>query len=325
MRAGALAFVLALAPLAARADWTVAHRAPLPVDGTPIDLAAIAGPDEDPVRIELTGSYSFLVDGSEIDALSRTASGVRDVSAGFVRLPAGARVIASDETAHRYTIEVPRAASMPIALDATPLAMRYLITAREARANLQGSIELAHLAPPPPPPPASEVAIEAASSFPWIGWASIAAGLAIILGAFALGMSRRRDPVHALVRRADRARAAIGRECAALGPAFDPVFTSADRIADAAARTATHHRAQRAALARTADLRGGDSDRAHIAERAQASFESLRDLVQRLEGIAARLAGQTAETLRANDVDSLVDELGSDLEIALEAQEAASA
>ena len=95
---GVAAVWLALvAPVAAdgdAADWTVSHRVTLPASGAPVDLAPYVGAGEGPARFAIRGSYSFLHDGSEIDATSRTVGGRRDVAAGpFVLLPPGAEIV----------------------------------------------------------------------------------------------------------------------------------------------------------------------------------------------------------------------------------------
>src|SRR5690606_4113703 len=142
----------------------------------------------------------FLHDGSEIDAMSATAGGTRDVSLGpLVTLPPGSRVIQSDPLAHRYVVQVPRAPSMPLALNLYGLSARHLLTVSEVNASLSGAIEVEHLVPPPPPPSATDravgVASAHASSIGPLGWAG---GASLVLAFGALGLlatRRRRDPI----------------------------------------------------------------------------------------------------------------------------------
>jgi hypothetical protein len=302
----------------------VAQRVELPRSGAPLDLARFAEPGEDTVRVALVGSYSFLMDGSEIDAMSRTVSGRRDVAAGpFVTLPAGARVVDADPVAHRYTLEVPRAASMPIALNVVGLATQNLVTASEARANLTGVMHVEHLVPPPPPPTATEEAVatatETASAVPLAAWAGGSFGLVALAGLALVWARRRRDPIAVLLRRARRAQASIAREVIAVGPAFDPVSASGERLLEAAQQTAAHHRSVEAALKRTEGM--ASARRAELEERRREVREKLEDLVERLEDTATQLAGRAADTVRAEGVDRLVAGLGADLDAAVEAED----
>ncbi|HJL16788.1 MAG TPA: hypothetical protein RMH99_14085 [Sandaracinaceae bacterium LLY-WYZ-13_1] len=329
--ASVLGGLLLAAPVAAREPegaeapaWTVERRVPLPRSGAPLDLAQLAGPGEDPVRVALVGSYSFLLDGSEIDAMSRTVSGRRDVAAGpFVVLPRGARVVASDPVAHRYELEVPRAPSMPLALNVMRLSTRHLIPASEARAQLTGVMHVEHLVPPPPPPTAAEAAVrtatEGASSVPVTAWAGGASGALALVGLALVWARRRREPVEACLRRARRARRAIAREVLAVGPAYDPVSASADRLHEAAEQTAAHHRSIRAALRRTASM--ASARRAELEAKRDAALARLEGLARRLEDTATQLAGRAADAARADGVERLVATLGADLDAAVEAEE----
>lgn len=305
----------------ARAEWIVAHRLALPLDGAPIDLADLAAPDEDPVRIELEGSYTFLLDGSEIDALGVHGAERRDASAPLVVLPEGARVIESRPDVHRYTIEVPRTASMRVGLNVLPLAMRHLVTPTEARANLQGAIHLAHLVPPPPPPAAASVVVEEAGRVPagaWLGGA-LGASMFALLGW--VGLRRRGHPMRVLLRRARRAERAVAAECAVLGPAYDPVAASSARLLEAAVRTEVHWRAVDRALAKTAWASAAAGERARLHEQGEGVRRRLAQIVTRLEQTATMLAGRSADAEGVSDVDALLGELGDDLHAAVSAEE----
>jgi hypothetical protein len=313
--------IVALFALAApvRAEWVVEDRIELPLSGVPIDLAPYASEDEENVRFVLSGTYTFLLDGAELDAMGGQLGERHDPSLAMVALPPGARVIDEDRAAHRYTIEAPRSASMPIALRIAPLAMRHLITASEARANLQGSIALEHVAQPPTPAP-SAVVVERASSVPIGAWLAGLLGFGALGGAAAWVSKRRRDPAAVLSRRAHRARAAIARECAALGPAFDPVSSSATRLLEATEQAASHDRALRDALSRTSWTQAA-GDRAALAERTAQARSRLQELVLRLESIATQLAGRRADASRAVGIDALVSELEDDFDAAASAED----
>jgi len=326
---GVAAVWLALvAPVAAdgdAADWTVSHRVTLPASGAPVDLAPYVGAGEGPARFAIRGSYSFLHDGSEIDAMSRTVGGRRDVAAGpFVVLPPGAEIVERDPVAHRYVIEAPRASSMPIAFNLVGLATRDLLTVSEARAQLQGAIEVESLTPPPSATERAVVAAsQTASGISGLTWAAGALGLAALGLLGFVTTRRRRATVAVLLRRARRARAQIAREVLAIGPAFDPVSASADQLGEAAAQQAAHHASLEAALARTADMGSAEAvarRRALEAKRDEA-LARLEGLVARLEATATELAGRAADVTRASGVERLVANLGADLEAAVEAEE----
>ena len=312
----------------ASADWTVSRRLELPRSGMPVDLAPYAIPGDAPMRVVLVGSYSYLLDGSEIDAVSRTVSGQRDVASGpFVALPPGTRVLDEDVVAHRYTVEIPRASSMPIALNVIGLANRDLVTASEARGNLSGAIEIEVLVPPAPPPSASTQAATAithtANAVPPSAWVGGALGVTILSMLAFVFARRRREHVAVLLRRAGRARAAIAKEVLALGPAYDPVSASADRLGEAARQHAEHHRSITDALARTSFASSAEAaeGRASLARRRVEVLTRLEALVARLEETATQLAGRNAEAGRAVGVDRLLADLGADLDSAVEAED----
>jgi len=307
-------------PAAAQDGWTVAQRVRLPDASQPLDLAPLASLDEDVVRVRLVGSYSFGVDGSEIDAMARTVNGTRDVTAGpFVVLPPGSRVIEEDPAAHRYTVEIPRAATMPISFNILGLATRHLMTLSEASANLVGAIEVEHLVPPPPPPTPTERAARAAQGVPTLAWVGGGAGGFFLLGLGFAMARRRRDPIQELLRRARRANEAIAREVVAAGPAYDPVAASAERLLEAARQHVEHHGAIDRALARTASM-ASKSRREMLVKRDDARVE-LETVVVRLEDTATQLAGRNADSSKAREVDALVRALDIDLGAAVEAEE----
>lgn len=312
--------LLCAASASAQEGWTVAQRAPLPHNGQPLDLASMAAAHEEVVRVRFVGSYSFSVDGSEIDAMARTANGTRDVTAGpFVVLPPGSRVIEEDPVAHRYTVEIPRAASMPVSFNVLGLATRHLMTRTEALDAMVGAIEVEHLVPPPPPPTPTAQVARAADGVPMMAWVGGGTGAALLILMGFFFARRRRDPIQELLRRARRANSAIAREVIALGPAFDPVAASAERLSEAAGQHARHHGAIERALARTAAM-GSDRRRELVIKRDDARL-GLESLVERLEDTATALAGRTADTGRVRDVEALVSALDIDLGAAVEAEE----
>lgn len=319
--------LLLLVPAAAhaQADWTVVHRASLPATGAPVDLSTLAASNEDPVRVRLSGTYSFSVDGSRIDAMGRTLGGERDTTGGpYVVLPPGSVVVESDPVAHRYVIDVPRGADMTLRFNVYGLATRHLLTATEARARLTGAIEVEHLAPPPPPPPAptaTQHVARAATGVSPFAWAGGGLSLFALLGLGLVFARRRRDPIRELTRRASRAHDAIAREVIALGPAFDPVAASAARLIEAAQQHAAHHGSLERALARTAEMSGAQARRMDLAAKKGEVRAKLEDLVARLEETAAELAGRNADATRARGVEAMLSTLGDDLDAAVSAEE----
>ncbi|MFK7991019.1 MAG: hypothetical protein AB8I08_33675 [Sandaracinaceae bacterium] len=329
LRRPALLLVLGIVGISgtARADWVVQERMALPRAGQ-VDLATVVQPHEDPVRFALTGSFSFQVDGSEVDAFTRTVNGQRDeAGAAMVTLPPGARIVSEDPAAHRYVLEVPRQAQLPIGLNLFGLSTRHLMTVSEVDANLSGAIELEHLVPPAPPPTTGEVAVSTAVETA----EGIGAGPLALMSAGGLGFGlfgllfvrRRRERIATLLRRARRARSAIAKEALAIGPAFDPVAATADRLLEATTQQAAHVRSMDAALQRTAwaDSNEARARRVELEVKRDESMQRLQSLVARLESTATELAGRAADTERASGVDRLVEELGMDLDAAGEAED----
>lgn len=322
MRRAALVLALLAVAAPASAQWTVAHRVTLPISGAPIDVATFARPGDETLRIALVGSYSFALDGSEVDAFSAQTARRRDVTAGaFIILPPGARLVASDPVAHRYELELPRAPSMPVAFNVAPLAMRHLMTSTEARASLSGAIELEHLVPPAPPVPATVAIVREASDAHPLGWLGAGLGVSALLGLGWVTTRRRRDPMLALLRRARRAQRSVAGECAALGPAFDPVAASAQRLLEAASRTEAHRREVEKAVARTRWATSATAERARLHEQSESARRRLVDIATRLEQTATALAGRRAESASPSGVETLLGELNDDLDAAVRAEE----
>lgn len=319
----ALALCLAAPSIAmAQVEWTAAQRMALPLDGAALDLAALAAPHEETLRVRLTGSVSFGYDGSTLDAMGRTVSGTRDVTAGpYVVLPPGSRVIEADPDAHRYVVEIPRSAVSRISFNAIGLATQNMLTLTEARAHLVGAIEVEHLVPPPPPPSPAARAVASAERVPGLAWAGAGSGLFALVGLGLVLGRRRRDPIRALLRRATTARRAIGREVLALGPAFDPVAASAERLLEVARQHAAHHASLDAALARTREMGAAEAQRMSLSAKRGEARARLEAMVARLEELATELAGRNADASRARGVDALIAELGADLDAAVAAEE----
>ncbi|MGE3632344.1 MAG: hypothetical protein AB7P00_20760, partial [Sandaracinaceae bacterium] len=174
------------------------------------------------------------------------------------------------------------------------------------------------------PPTEAEIAVNhatsRASSVPAPAWAF--GGLsALSLGFFGFVFARRRrEPSRALLRRAARARAAIAKEVVALGPAFDPVTASADRLYEAATQQRTHYVALSAALERTAWTEASRRRMELSAKRAE-SFARLGELADRLEDTATHLAGRAADADRARGIDTILSRLDTDLGAAVEAED----
>jgi hypothetical protein len=319
-----LALVTLLASGAAHAQDSIRWRGALPLDGRGIDAVSAAAPGTRMVRIALSGTMSCSIDGSEIDALSRFVGTLRDDATGpFVRLPRDARLISSDPASHRYVFEIPADATEGIALDIAPIAARYLITPTEARSSLIGAIEVEVL--DPPVPLAGYVGLERAPASTLLPLGLIAGGVAgipLLFGLGALVRRRRRSrPELALISRAERARAAIRRESDALGLAFVEVATSGERLFDSA-RAAAHHVEQlRDASRRTKDLTSTSAEerRAEIRVQQTEALARLSQIVDRLEGTAARLAAHRADHARVRNVEATVTDLASELETALSA------
>jgi hypothetical protein len=146
--------VLAATAEAQPAEWEVAARQSVPLDGRPLDVGPLVRSGVDRVRIVLTGTITTSIDGSEIDALGRRVvdRAGRATEGNYLVLPDGARVIESDEVAGRFVAELPVAPSMPIGLDLYALARLHLVTRSDVARSLSGAIEVELLVPPAPAP-----------------------------------------------------------------------------------------------------------------------------------------------------------------------------
>jgi hypothetical protein len=258
----------------------------------------------------LQGTVSSSLDGSLLDAFAREVGGSRDSSDGpFVSLPPGTVMVKEDRVAHRFTVEIPRAPSMPIALTASRLGTRYLVTARAAQDSLTGAIEADVMEPIPLP-----AQIAATMSWPFAGACLAAAGAGL---AFAFLLNRRNREELRLERRARAAAHRAVEEARRLGPAFEGVgeacrkvlaaleaqLREADEIAGALNRTRTL--SAQAARARRAQLQAGH----------RLALGRMRQIVERLETAAADLAVQgqdgTAGRSFAEAMAGLERDLGS--------------
>lgn len=325
MRLAVVALLAALAAPVSAQETAVRHRLPLPLDGG-VDLARLAAPGDDPVRVVLTGTLSSRVDGAEIDALSaRTPSGRFEGGGPFVTLPGGATAVSADAATNRYVFDVPRAPVMPIGLRLGPLAQRHLISASELRDGITGAIVLEVLEPVAAAAPAR---VNRLSPWPVAGF--LGAGLAM-LALFALlavrARRRARIPEEALMRRAWHATRVIRKESRGLGRQFRDVVAAAGRLLDTAGRVRQHATAARDALARTRELSSPRAlrRRSDLVRAEREAMARLEDIVERLEETATQLAGHAAGQARVGDVDLVVSLLDLEVEAAVEADHEARA
>ncbi len=322
---GAMGSVTVFAgPAAAQEDdWIAIRRvavsgsAPLAELGSGLLTAGVAAGA--PLRLVVSGTVTDGIDGAELDAVARFASGVRDEVRPPLRLPAGARVTHADEVAHRYELEVAPGTDLRFVLDVGGLATRHLVTASEMRARLDGAIEIellvprSAIAPPLASASAGAAPLAAGSSLPGLALGSA-------LGALGLALAlrrRRRTEDELLLDRAIRAHAAIGKKARALGPQFTGTLAPAERLL-AAVRAGRGHlgaidRALRdsafvesaAAVARRAELRTSrDAALARIA-RATGTLE---------EALVA-LGASTADRSAVTDMERSLLDLGAEVEV----------
>jgi hypothetical protein len=322
----AAALVLASARAGAEVETVVLRRAALPLEGRPVDVAALAPPGDGPVRIRISGTVSSGLDGSELDALTRWAGDARYEGEGpFVRLPPGARLVEGDPQVHAYVFDLPRGPVLLVGAHLAPLAMRRLVTFSELVAGCSGALEVEVLGPPPAAAPRPSAAAAVASPAVGRGAAALAAALALLGLAFGAARvrtaRRRRRPELALLGRSRVAAAAIATEARALGPAFDHVAGTASSLVDAAGGACEHVRAARGALRRLRPLGscGVVEHRADLERQAGAALASLAGIVGRLEETAACLAARRAGQRRVVEADELLASLRLDVDDAVNA------
>lgn len=298
----------------------ITHRVALPLDGTPVDLRGVLGPER---TLTLEGTVSSRSDGSEIDAFARRAGGVRFEADGpFVFLPPGTELIEEDPVAHRYLVRLPSAAPPTVAFALGRVAARQLQTRSQAAASLHGRIEVqvhggplaaAAAASPVRGAVARHAPASVASASWWLGLVAL-----FPLGAWVLrrrSPSRRRD-----LARARRAVRSIDHEARRLGPAFDGVVVASRELLDRAQGLAAHRRE----IARALDRIQGGGEAAQrrrdaLLAEARGVEANLAALVAHLEGVAAELAAQVAGHARVKDLSARLAEMGAELELALAA------
>lgn len=303
----------------------VTHRLALPLDGTPLDLSGLLGPDR---TFALEGTISSRVDGAEVDAFARRVSGVRFESDGpFVFLPPGAEVVEDDPVTHRYVVRLPADAPPVVAFAIGRLAARQLQTRTEAAAALHGRIEVQVHGPAPAltpqaSTPAPPLAASSLASVPFGG--DVGLGLLGLVGLLPAGLWawRKRAP-HRRRRALTRARRAvrsIDQEARRLGPAFDGVVVASRTLLERAEGMAAHHREIERALRRIGGAGAAAQRRRDgLVAEASAVEANLDALAGHLEGVAAELAAEVAGHARVRDLAARLGEMTSELEVALEA------
>lgn len=307
----------------ARAEEVVTHRLPLPLEGRPVDVAALAGPGEGPVRVRITGTISATIDGSELDALTRRTRGRQFVTDGpFVLLPSRARLVEADPEAHSYLFELPRQPSLPVAANLAPLAVRHLVTRSELLAGCYGALELEVLGRAQP------AAIPAPSGAgdgdePVILVATVAAATALALLLALVVRRRQRRPELALLSRARDAGAAVEAEARPLGPAFGHVVAAAVELVEAARASSAQVEVARAASRRLRRLPGAGRQRAVLDDQRRDGLERLRGIAGRLEDAAGALAARHADACCRRDLEDNLVALSDELDSAVAATEEA--
>ncbi len=286
----------------ARAEATyVSGRVVLPLDGQPVDLAPLAQPFGDHIRIVLDGVVFSRIDGSSFDAYTRRIGDrVLQEDGAFVALPPGGRILESDPIAHRYTVELPVRGSAPIAFATSKLVSRYFLPRSEIVSSLHGAITVEVLAPAGYS--SMDMApIDASLAEPtpgrddgdplgfWVALFSMPLPL--------LWLLRRSPEEQRQLRRIDRAVRAIDAEAQRLGPAFLPVIEAARRVSDAADGIGRDAKRARSAYRRTAWVESSAA-----AVRRQEVQDRENDLVQRLSKLAEQLEVLATE-LTAVDLD----------------------
>ena len=348
-------------------SWVVAHRLPLPLDGRALDLSA-RWPDESAatrsrasggaratpdavVAIAITGTLSYAIDGSEIDAMARRSGGTRFEADGpFVRLPAGARLVASDPDAHRYVFELDADGDRDLRLLTSRLAAHSLVPLSEAANALSGRLDVEVLKPSmaaaangpgslgnPRSQPRDGATLRP-SGFPVhallsggsLGGGSLSGGLLVVssfVALIALGMLRRFRPEQRLVARARRAHRAVGDEAAHLGPAYDGVVAASGRLMEAVSTTIERIGSASDTLSRTAWVVSSAARCRRVALRQErlAEVARLATLTDRLEELATELASLRVGRARAADLEGLLGDLGEHIDVAVGADREANA
>lgn len=307
--------VLALAlPVAAQETdraWQVAERGAL--DATTVVLDVPPSSDGAPTRVRLYGTLDSTIDGAELDAASLRHAGVADLAIGApLVLSPGAEIVEADASGHRYVIEAPPGTPIHATLAISRLAASHLVTARELRDSLQGSIAVEVLRRTPAPPLATAVLAETSD-----GGGALALGslLAVIAAAFFV----RREPEEArLVRRAQRAASAIAARARTLGPASLGLIAPAERLLAAVRRARAHLATLDAAIAATRDLTS-EAARTHkqcLVDRRAAVRADLERMTGELEAALVRLASLETERHAETQSELVASRMRAEVEIA---------
>lgn len=323
---GAMAAGAALAaPAAAQEDEWIAIRrvavsasAPLAELNGGLSSANVARGT--PLRLVVSGTVTDGIDGAELDAVARFASGVRDEIRPPLRLPAGARVTHADELAHRYEVDVAPGTDLRFALDVAGLAARHLVTASELRARLDGAIEIELLVPRsavvPPVVPAGAGAAPLApgSSLPGLALGSALGALGLAL---ALRRRRARAEDELLLGRAVRAHAALGTKARALGPQFTGAIGPADRLLAAVHTGRGHLAAIDRALAESAFVESAAAvaRRTELRQGRDAALARIAAATGALEEALVALGASTANRSAAADMERSLLDLGAEVEV----------
>ena len=290
------------------------ERVVLSLQGATVDVSA-----GDIITFE--GTLTSTHDGAEFDAFSRRAHGLEFVDAGpFVNVPTGSELVEADREAHRYVVRVGQDGQVAFAIER--IAMQQLVTRSDAAASLRGALELARPVIVDAPAPAlAAAALDDESTPAWPFGVLLAFGS----GLFAVGR-RRSDGFGPLLRRARRAHAQVVLEAKRLGPAFEPVTDSTQRLVETLSSLRAHCKEADAARAR---IRGRGSEavsrRLGLAGEAADSLKQAVEIVDRLEGVAAHMASAVADHARATGVEDALLLVKTDLGLALDADDAARA
>lgn len=293
------------------------RRVTLPLDGTAVDVATLAGGSSGPFRIAFSGTVTSALDGSEIDAVSRWTGSIRHETEGpFVVLPPGSRLVESDPLSHRYVFVLPAEASLPVRFHVAPLATRHLVTRSEATGSLTGAIE-ADITIPAVAPIAAVSARARNIPLP-----VALAGLSLLGGGILIMHRRRNREEVRLQRRARQLARRIGRDARELGPIFEGVEASTSKLLETVDQLRLEIEESALAARR---LRGLDPEASW--ERSEALRKKgddlrahMRTLVLRLEDLAARLATRGVEDAAPTDVGAVLERLDGEVAAAIRAE-----